>query len=126
MEISCKIRGALHRLVRPRSTRAVAAVALGLCFAGSAFADQAGTPVTQNVRGTMKADLQARSPDIHWPDRYKPMTADLFAHNGLLIEASCETVWKHLIDAEKWRQWYPNSKDVQLLDGPRSIKGVHA
>jgi uncharacterized protein YndB with AHSA1/START domain len=56
------------------------------------------------------------------------MTADLFAHNGLSIEASCETVWKHLIDAEKWPQWYPNSKDVQLLDVPvdHSIKGVHA
>jgi Polyketide cyclase / dehydrase and lipid transport len=49
------------------------------------------------------------------------MTADLFARNELSIEASCETVWKHLVDAEKWPQWYPNSKDVQLIDGATAL-----
>ena len=52
-----------------------------------------------------------------WPDRFSPSTADLFSHNELLIEASCETVWQRIVDARKWPQWYPNSEEVLLLDG---------
>lgn len=95
----------------------LAAVALGLCAAGSVVADQAPAPVARHVHGTMKVDLAARSADIHWPIRFSPTAADLFSHNELLIEASCETVWKHIVDARNWPQWYPNSKEVQLLDG---------
>jgi uncharacterized protein YndB with AHSA1/START domain len=65
----------------------------------------------------MKDDLVRRSPDIHWPARFEPANAELFAHNELLINASCERVWKHLVDANKWPTWYPNSKDVQTQGG---------
>jgi hypothetical protein len=41
----------------------------------------------------------------------------LFSHNELHIEASCERVWKHIVEATKWPQWYPNSKDVQIMGG---------
>ena len=30
---------------------------------------------------TMKDDLANRALDIHWPDGFKPTTADLFSHN---------------------------------------------
>lgn len=42
---------------------------------------------------SMKDDLAHRSPDIHWPDGFEPVRADLFAHNDLIINASCERVW---------------------------------
>ena len=50
------------------------------------------------------------------------MQADLFSHNALLINASCERIWGHIVDATKWPQWYPNSKDVHI-DGGDALKG---
>jgi Polyketide cyclase / dehydrase and lipid transport len=66
---------------------------------------------------SMKDDLANRSPDIHWPAGFAPDKADLFAHNDLIINASCERVWSHIIDAKRWPIWYPNSKDVELPGG---------
>jgi hypothetical protein len=51
---------------------------------------------------TMATDLVSRSPDIHWPDGFDPATAGIFAHNDLLINASCEQVWRHIIEAPAW------------------------
>ncbi|WP_293386658.1 SRPBCC family protein [Phenylobacterium sp.] len=70
---------------------------------------------------TMQSDLATLATDIHWPARFIPETADLFSHNSLLIHASCERVWSHIVDAEKWPQWYPNAKDVALLNGARVL-----
>jgi uncharacterized protein YndB with AHSA1/START domain len=63
---------------------------------------------------TMKQDLANREKDIHWPQGFDPSQADLFSHNELLINASCERIWSHIIDAAKWPEWYPNSKDVKI------------
>jgi hypothetical protein len=41
---------------------------------------------------TMSRDLANRSRDIHWPEGFSPDQADLFSHNELRIEASCERV----------------------------------
>ncbi len=70
---------------------------------------------------TMKADLANRSPEIHWPPGFDPPKADLFSHNELVIDASCERVWKHIIEAPRWPQWYPNSKDVRIVSGSGSL-----
>jgi uncharacterized protein YndB with AHSA1/START domain len=65
---------------------------------------------------TMTKDVANRSPDIHWPAGFDPVTAGIFAHNELLINASCEQVWRHIIEAPAWPTWYPNAQDVQLLE----------
>jgi Polyketide cyclase / dehydrase and lipid transport len=69
----------------------------------------------------MKDDLAHRSPDIHWPAGFAPAKADLFAHNELIISASCARVWSHLIDAGRWPSWYPNSKDVQIQGAEQQL-----
>jgi hypothetical protein len=66
---------------------------------------------------SMKDDLAHRSPDIHWPIGFEPENADLFAHNDLIVNASCERVWTHIIEASRWPTWYPNSKDVEIQGG---------
>ena len=66
---------------------------------------------------SMKDDLAQRSPDIHWPAGFEPAKADLFAHNELILNASCERVWTHIVDARQWPTWYPNSKDVVIQGG---------
>ena len=45
----------------------------------------------------MKQDLANREKDIHWPRGFDPSQADLFSHNELLINASCERIWSHII-----------------------------
>jgi uncharacterized protein YndB with AHSA1/START domain len=65
---------------------------------------------------TMTSDLANRSSAIHWPEGFDPATAELFAHNEVLINASCEQVWGHIIAAPAWPSWYPNSQDVRLSE----------
>jgi hypothetical protein len=55
---------------------------------------------------TMQHDLATRAKAIHWPEGFDPETADLFSHNSLLVRASCEKVWSHIVEAGKWPQWY--------------------
>jgi hypothetical protein len=58
-------------------------------------------PEERRVAMTMKDDLVNRSPEIHWPQGFDPTTADLFSHNELLIRATCERVWQHIVEAAK-------------------------
>jgi hypothetical protein len=50
----------------------------------------------------MNDDLAMRSKDIHWPDGFSPDGADLFAHNEVFINAPRSTMWRHILEAEKW------------------------
>jgi hypothetical protein len=91
---------------------AVAALALAGCSAPGRAATHTGSTTM-----TMKQDLADREQDIHWPQGFDPSQADLFSHNALVINASCERIWGHIVDATKWPQWYPNSKDVRIAGG---------
>ena len=54
---------------------------------------------------------------------FAPAAADLFSHNELTIKATCERIWRHIIEADKWPEWYPNAKDVRILgDGGSVLK----
>jgi uncharacterized protein YndB with AHSA1/START domain len=101
-------------------TGRIAAASL-LVFALAGAGALAASHSAANVEGykamSMKDDLAHRSPDIHWPAGFEPAKADLFAHNALIINASCERVWSHIVDASRWPTWYPNSKDVQIQNG---------
>src|SRR5271170_481474 len=44
--------------------------------------------------------------------------ADLYAHNEIMVNASCETVFANIVDAQSWPNWYPNSHNVVVHDSP--------
>jgi hypothetical protein len=94
---------------------AVASVVFGLASAGAQAS--AVDDSLEYKAMSMKDDLAHRSPDIHWPTGFEPEKADLFAHNDLNINASCERVWTHIIEASRWPTWYANSKDVEIQGG---------
>jgi uncharacterized protein YndB with AHSA1/START domain len=98
----------------------VAAISL---VALEASSDSTHQPVNQERTSimTMKDDLANRSLEIHWPPGFDPRKADLFSHNKLLINASCERVWQHIIEASKWPEWYPNSRDVRIVNDSSSV-----
>jgi uncharacterized protein YndB with AHSA1/START domain len=106
----------LSTLLNTGRILAASLLAFGLASAGA----QASRAVDHSLdykAMSMKDDLAHRSPDIHWPTGFEPEKADLFAHNDLIIDASCERVWTHIIDANRWPTWYPNSKDVEIQRG---------
>jgi uncharacterized protein YndB with AHSA1/START domain len=88
-----------------------------------ALADSHSATHTEGYKAmSMEDDLAHRSPDIHWPAGFEPAKADLFAHNDLIINASCERVWSHIVDVSRWPTWYPNSKDVQIQGGDSVLR----
>src|ERR1700676_2239655 len=80
---------------------AASLLVFGLAGAG-AQASHAGDHSQGHKAMSMKYDLAHRSPDIHWPAGFEPEKADLFAHNDLIINASCERVWTHIIEVTRW------------------------
>ena len=50
---------------------------------------------------TVKQDLADREKDIHWPEGFNPSQADLLSRNAQLINASCQRIWGHIVDATK-------------------------
>jgi uncharacterized protein YndB with AHSA1/START domain len=91
-------------------------------------------PISQAL--TFNGDGAQRSGNIHWPDGFHPEQADLFAHNEIVVHASCEKVFANIVDAQVWPSWYPNSHNVRvpnssdgkLLEGTRfswDTFGVH-
>ena len=79
---------------------------------------QAARSKPANEALTFNADGALRSQNIHWPDGFDPEQADLFAHNEIVIHASCEKVFANMADAQAWPSWYPNSQNVKLLNSP--------
>ena len=81
------------------------------------------TPVLaqSNTPGQVDRDLAARSSEIHWPQGFTPADADLFAHNEIDVLAPCPVVWSHLVNASKWPDWYPNSRDVRVANSTTGI-----
>ena len=66
---------------------------------------------------TVQRDLQERSKEIRWPAGFRPEDADYFSHNQTVIDAPVQAVWAHFVDASKWPDWYPLTKQLEILDG---------
>lgn len=99
-----------------------AVVALGFATLAGITAPAWSQTPADRLAGTMQADLAHRARAIHWPDGYAPEQADLFSHNELLIHASCETVWDHIVSADTWPQWYPNASDVHIVGTGKTLE----
>jgi uncharacterized protein YndB with AHSA1/START domain len=90
-------------------------VVIGALAAGRA---QTGISKPTNEALTVNGDQAQRFEEIHWPDGFDPEEADLFAHNEIVVHASCERVFANIADAQVWPSWYPNSHNVRLLNSP--------
>jgi hypothetical protein len=73
--------------------------------------DRDNKRVRSLMEGTIMSiieDIQQRSAHIRWPEHIVPEEADLFAHNDIVIAAPMETIWRHLVHATSWPNWYSN------------------
>lgn len=65
---------------------------------------------------TVNDDRDPQSLQINWPPRFTPDDADLFVHQEIAIGTLCVAVWRHLVMASKWPEWYPNAQNVRIMN----------
>jgi hypothetical protein len=71
-------------------------IAVGLTFF-CASANAQAKEKKMNEALTINGDGAQRNPDIHWPKGQHPEDADLYAHNEIMVNASCETVFANIV-----------------------------
>lgn len=54
---------------------------------------------------------------VIWPERYDPKTSAIYALNDIDVKAPPEVVWKLLVDAENWSNYFPPEDQVKILSG---------
>jgi hypothetical protein len=79
-------------------------------------------PIPRQPPDIVSKDRDQRSPDVHWSKDLSPERAEMFAHNEIEINASCATVWNHLIQAQLWPQWFPKCGKVQIKDRSKVLQ----
>ncbi len=61
--------------------------------------------------------IRAEKDGIVWPSRFRPGVAPVHVRNELDMAAAPSRVFATLIAAPHWPDWYPNAKNVEMLDG---------
>ncbi|MFN4145899.1 MAG: SRPBCC domain-containing protein [Runella sp.] len=59
---------------------------------------------------------EKQAENISWPIQYEPSRSRFYVHNQIQINATPETVWKHLVDALRWESWYEGAKNVVFVN----------
>jgi uncharacterized protein YndB with AHSA1/START domain len=54
---------------------------------------------------------------MKWPAGFEPDNSSVHARNEIAIAAPPERVWRWLIRAAKWPEWYSNSANVDFVRG---------
>ena len=54
---------------------------------------------------------------MKWPSGFEPENSSVYARNEIAIAAPAERVWRWLIRAARWPDWYSNSRNVKFLRG---------
>ncbi len=73
----------------------------------------AGTPVAAQ---TTAQDLPRANPDVTWPTGLDPSVAEIFNHNQLDMQQSCEVVFSWLSAPQDWPTWLIFATDVELAE----------
>ena len=58
---------------------------------------------------------------VIWPTKYDPKISAIYALNDIDVKAPPEVVWKLLIDAKDWVNYFPDEKEVELPDGATEL-----
>jgi hypothetical protein len=80
------------------------------------------TPSPTPPGDAVSRDWAERSPEVNWPTPMFNKAAEIFAHNQIVINASCEIVWNHLVHAELWPHWCPYSGKVTIWGGSQVLQ----
>src|SRR4051794_5336483 len=59
-----------------------------------------------------------------WPAELRPEDAPVYTVNSLEIAAPVDSVWRHLVLAARWPEFYANAHDVWVESGPGPELGL--
>jgi len=55
---------------------------------------------------------------MQWPAGTEPASSPVYARNEIAIAAPPERIWRWLIRAARWPEWYSNCANVDFTSGP--------
>jgi hypothetical protein len=58
---------------------------------------------------------------IHWPVEHDPVSHSIYAVNSIDTSASPVDVWRLLVGARDWQDYYPNANNVDISDGSAEL-----
>lgn len=59
---------------------------------------------------------------VIWPEKFDPRISALYALNEVDVQASPETVWRLLVDAENWKNYFPPEDQVRIRSGEAALE----
>jgi uncharacterized protein YndB with AHSA1/START domain len=60
---------------------------------------------------------------ILWPAEFDPKNSDFYVHNEIEIQAKPEVVWRLLVQASDWENWYDGIQNIAFEEpGQRDLK----
>lgn len=59
---------------------------------------------------------------VIWPEKYDPRISAIYALNDIDVKAPPEVVWKLLVDAERWSNYFPPEDQVEILSGEPELR----
>ncbi|TDV23326.1 uncharacterized protein YndB with AHSA1/START domain [Paraburkholderia caballeronis] len=58
---------------------------------------------------------------VIWPESYDPRSSAIYALNDIDVKAPPDVVWKLLVDAEHWSNYFPAEDQVTILSGEAEL-----
>jgi uncharacterized protein YndB with AHSA1/START domain len=58
---------------------------------------------------------------INWPSEFEPASHTIYAINSIETSASPAEVWRLLVNARGWPDYYPNATDVEIEGGAAEL-----
>ena len=59
---------------------------------------------------------------INWPAGFEPENSHIHAANEIEINAAPDLVWKRLIEAPRWPEYYPHASEIHLPAGEDALR----
>jgi len=56
---------------------------------------------------------------VRWPDEARPEVSPVYGRTEIEIAAPPDVVWRHLVRAEAWPEWFADCGSVRIEAGPR-------
>jgi len=79
------------------------------------------TGINGQLSGEVPGKTENLEYEIYWPEEYIPSESKFFVHNNIFIEASAETIWEIIIQAETWPEWYEGAENVEIINSDSGI-----
>jgi len=80
---------------------------------------------TNTVAQTKTKKYKEDENKINWPVEFNPIKSNFYVQNEININADPKKVWKLLIEAKQWNQWYSGIQKIKFQDSTQKNLGLN-